>query len=227
MHPFHPQELDAGSHEDKSVVWLRRALVGMAATTGTVVVIAGSAYLAIEHGGNLHAVEPGVFYRSAQLSVAEVHEVVQASHIKTILNLRGPNAGQPWYDGELRAAQADGVVHLDYALSALHELTPAQMRTVLELIRTAPKPILVHCNGGADRTGLVSALYEMSRGKDVATAGEQLGLRYGHFPYFGSRSIAMDRSFAAYVAAQGGSNGAAAPVASASSGAPRGPASGP
>lgn len=180
--------------------WGRRALVAVGATFAAVILIAGSTYLAIQHDGNLHAVEPGVFYRSAQLSADGFHQVIQDRHIKTVLNLRGPNAGRDWYDSEIQAVHADGVVHLDYALSAVHELTPTQVSTVLEMVRTAQKPILVHCNAGADRTGLVSALYQLSRGKDVAVADEQLSLRYGHFPYLGSRSVAMDKTFSAYTA---------------------------
>ena len=180
--------------------WARRLAVGMAGLSAAVVLVAGGIYGAVQYDGNFHAVEPGVVYRSAQLSGRKLDEVVRGYQIRTVLNLRGDNTGKPWYDEELRTARADGIVHLDYALSAQRELTQAQMQAVLKLIADAPKPVLIHCNAGSDRTGLASALYELSRGVPPAEAGAQLSLRYGHFPWFGSRSVAMDRSLAAWVA---------------------------
>ena len=68
----------------------------------------------------------------------------------------------------------------------------------VKLIDQAPKPILIHCESGADRTGLVSALYRLSRGQPLAVAEQELSPRYGHFTVFVPRSAAMDRSLAAY-----------------------------
>ena len=180
--------------------WLRRGAVCVASLAAAVVIVAGGIYGVVQYDGNFHAVEPGVVYRSAQLSGQKLDEVVRAHQIRSVLNLRGDNTGKPWYDDELRTTRADSVVHLDYALSAQHELTQVQMQAVLKLIADAPKPVLIHCNAGADRTGLVSALYELSRGVPVTQATSQLSLRYGHFPWLGSGSVAMDRSLAAWVA---------------------------
>ena len=181
--------------------WTRRLAVGVAGLVAAVVLVAGGIYGTVQYDGNFHAVEPGVVYRSAQLTGRKLDEVVHRYQIHSVLNLRGNNRGKPWYEAELRASRADGLVHLDYALSAQQELTQAQMQAVLKLIADAPKPVLIHCNAGSDRTGLVSALYELSRGVPLAEAGSQLSLRYGHFPWLGSRSVAMDRSLAAWVAA--------------------------
>ncbi len=93
------------------------------------------------------------------------------------------------------------MVHIDYALSAREELTIDQMRNLVRIVREVPKPLLVHCSAGADRTGLVSALYELDRGQPPKVAVKQLSIFYGHFPWLGSRTIAMDQSFAMYVAA--------------------------
>jgi uncharacterized protein (TIGR01244 family) len=161
--------------------------------------VAGAAFTIIEYDGNLHVVTPGVFYRSAQLTAPDFHRVIAADGIKTILNLRGDNTGTPWYDDEIAAARRDGVKHIDFAMSANQSLTEAQMRTVIQLIDNAPKPILVHCKSGSDRTGLVSALYRLSRGELASEAKKELALRYGHFPYLGSRTIAMDKSLDTYI----------------------------
>jgi protein tyrosine/serine phosphatase len=183
--------------------WRRRAAIGLAAIATATLAITGGVYLAIQHDDNLHAVEPGVVYRSAQMSGAHLRRTIEAEHIRAVLNLRGPNPGKDWYDAEVAAARSEGVAHIDIALSARQELTPAQLGEVRRALAEAPRPLLIHCNGGSDRTGLVSALYALSRGATPAKADEQLALRYGHFPWLGSKSVAMDRTFAAVVAASG------------------------
>src|SRR5438105_1672086 len=81
-------------------------------------------------------------------------------------------------------------------LSAHSFVTRQQIDEVLNIIRNAPKPLLVHCTSGADRSGLVSALYRLAdEGASVDQADRQLSLIYGHFPYLTSRSKAMDDSF--------------------------------
>ena len=47
-----------------------------------------------------------------------------------------------------------------------------------QLLREAPKPVLVHCEGGADRTGLAAALYLAAAGHPAQADG-QLSVRYG------------------------------------------------
>jgi undecaprenyl-diphosphatase len=180
--------------------WVRRLGVSAGALLGAIVLAAGGIYGVVQSGGNLHPVEAGVVYRSAQLSGDSLDHVFREYGIRSVLNLRGNNAGKSWYDDEIRTARGDGLVHFDYALSAEHDVSPAQMAELVRLVSNAPKPLLIHCNAGADRTGLVSALYELSRGAPAAQAGAQLSLRYGHFPWLWSRTGAMDRSLALYLA---------------------------
>jgi protein tyrosine/serine phosphatase len=83
-------------------------------------------------------------------------------------------------------------------------VTTQQIGEVLDIIRNAPKPLLVHCRSGADRSGLVSALYRLvDEGASVDQADRELSLIYGHFPYLTSRSKAMDDSFWAFVSTRG------------------------
>lgn len=139
-------------------------------------------------------------YRSAQLNKNEFAEEIDDHHIRSILNLRGPSPGSPWYDDELAAAREHGVVHYDLGISANHMVTPETINQILAILRTSPKPILIHCQSGADRTGLVSALYRYAiQGQSPAEAETELSLLYGHFPYLTSRTSAMDTSFNTYV----------------------------
>lgn len=155
------------------------------------------AYLgALQLSGNFHEVLPGELYRSAQPSGADIDTYAARYGIKTVLNLRGENTAN-WYMQETEAAKKAGITHINYPLSASRDVTPEQAHELLALMRDAPKPILIHCQAGADRTGLVSVLYlQQIAGIDEETAEEQLSVRFGHIgiPHLSS-TFAMDRSW--------------------------------
>lgn len=76
----------------------------------------------------------------------------------------------------------------------------AQRTQVLDALRSSPTPILIHSKAGADRSGLASALYELEiAAKTPEVAVRQLSFAYGHFPWLGSPSAAMNRTFWNYV----------------------------
>jgi len=154
----------------------------------------------LQYEGNLHAVSAGILYRSAQLSKSETRWAVREYRLKSVLNLRGANPGQHWYDDEIAASGELGLAHFDYPISAKRFVTSQQIEEILDIVRKAPKPLLIHCKAGADRSGLVAALYRFSEtGASAADADGELSLGYGHFPYLTSRSGAMDDSFWAFV----------------------------
>ncbi len=154
----------------------------------------------IRYTGNFHVVEQGKLYRSGQLDESRFAQVISRYGVKSILNLRGAGPGLAWYDHEVSIANSLGVAHFDYGISASDVVTAAQLNEILAILRGAPKPILVHCQAGADRAGLVTALFlaEIDR-KPLQEAARQLSLIYGHFPYLTSRTSAMDESYWRYV----------------------------
>jgi protein tyrosine/serine phosphatase len=144
---------------------------------------------------NLHAVTNGVVYRSAQLNGRVLAAVLDGYEIKSVLNLRGED-DEDWYRDEVSVTAAHRVLLYDVGMFATSEPSPHTLRKILEVLRTAPRPLLIHCNGGADRTGLASAMYKyFVEGKSAEEAAQQLSLRYGHFPWLGSRTVAMDNTF--------------------------------
>ena len=150
--------------------------------------------------GNIHAVEPGVVYRSGQLDAGQLQRLVDTKGIRTILNLRGAYPDRPWYQAEAEAARRLGVKHLSIHISADKEPRLETMAAIERALATAPKPLLIHCMGGADRSGLASAIYEFAvAGKPAALADDQLSFAYGHFPWLWSRTGAMDRAFQRFV----------------------------
>lgn len=146
--------------------------------------------------GNFHETIPGELYRSAQLRPGELAHYTQEYHIRSVLNLRGDNTNAPWYDTEVAEAKALGVKHLDFRMSAGRELTKDQAIELMAMMRDAPKPLLIHCRSGADRTGLAAALYMAGVAKRSEWASElQLWPIYGHLPLSFISAFAMNRTF--------------------------------
>jgi protein tyrosine phosphatase (PTP) superfamily phosphohydrolase (DUF442 family) len=179
----------------------RSHLLYRAAATlvGAVLIVAlavGSWALGLQVTGNIHTVEDGVLYRSAQLNGQRLTDVLTTYGIRSVINLRGGNRGDWWYQNELEVTAANSVAHFDVYMAATSEPSAEVVSRLIEIMRTAPRPILIHCNSGSDRAGLASALYErLLKGLPAEVADAQLSFRYGHFPWLGSGTVAMDRTF--------------------------------
>jgi len=167
-----------------------------------VVVLPLSFYGYLHSNHNRHEVAPGLLYRSAQLPVGEFVSLAKQAGLRTVINLRGENVGSDWYDAQYRAAREIGVGFINFRMSASRELTVEQMAELAQILRDAPKPVLIHCGSGSDRTGLACALYLLEAGYSPAAVANQLSLQFGHFPYLWSGSWAMDNSLKAYMESQ-------------------------
>lgn len=152
--------------------------------------------LELQLTGNVHVVDPGRLYRSAQLNGDALSDVLAQYGIRSVINLRGRSPGEWWYDDELKVTASHGSAHFDVGMGATSEPDAKVIFRLMIVLRTAPRPILVHCASGADRSGLAAALYErFIKGQPADVAAEQLTFRYGHFPWLGSGTIAMDNAF--------------------------------
>lgn len=148
--------------------------------------------------GNFAPVIAGEVYRSAQPTPADLRRYAERYGIRSIINLRGENAGNAWYDQEVETARSLGIEHFDLGMSARSPVSRAKMEQLIRMMRDAPKPLLIHCNAGADRSGLASALYLVAiAGEPPEIAARQLSFYFGHIPLPVRPEYAMDRSFAA------------------------------
>lgn len=144
--------------------------------------------------GNFHTITSGEAYRSGQLDRSRLVYYIKTYKIKSILNLRGEMPGSKWYTEEMRASAENNVAHYDVSLSAYREPAEEDVRKLMTVFRSAPRPILIHCEGGADRSGLVSAMWMLVIDKQPKSkAGKELSLLYGHIAV--SRAHVMDRFF--------------------------------
>jgi protein tyrosine/serine phosphatase len=125
------------------------------------------AYLVDQHRTLYHfrTVDPGKLYRSGTLSRRGWDKVYALTGIKTVINLRSAaemNAGS-WYATEKEFAAAKGVSLIDLSMPYDAPPTPDQVKRFLAIV-TDPKrfPVLVHCEMGVIRTGMMVAVYRIA-----------------------------------------------------------------
>ena len=149
-------------------------------------------------GGNFREVVPGKLYRSAQLTGPNLAGALRDYRIASVINLRGARPGQWYYESERRICDQAGVRHLDVDLSSRHLPPPLALEAILGAFDRFPRPMLIHCEGGSDRSGLVATLYEaIEDGKPLDEAqARDLTWRYGHLAF--TRAGQMDRFFDLY-----------------------------
>ena len=152
--------------------------------------------------GNNGVVAPGLVYRSAQ-PIGDWTRRVNEDHLATVLNLRGGSNLDPWYRDEVEATRKLGLTFYDLPMAATVRPTRRQLLAVLDLFDRCAYPLLVHCKSGSDRTGLVSALYLMSReGQSPEQAERAFSVYYGHIPLLGTRHLHEPlHEYAAYLQA--------------------------
>ena len=129
---------------------------------------------------NFGEVAPGV-YRSNYPSDGRL-ERYRDLGIKAVLTLRGKFKSHHY----LLEADTCKRLGLDlYALALSARQAPARemLQEVFKVFDEIDRPFLIHCKSGADRAGLVSALYLLDQGATVAEAKKQLSLRFIHLKF--------------------------------------------
>ena len=163
-----------------------------------ILLIIGILLVYVEIYGNFHKIDNNV-YRSAQLNSINMPVYINLFGIKSILNLRGESKSD-WYQIEKQITQEDNVSLIDFDMWSGRFYDYNQTSKLVEIIKNAPKPLLIHCIGGSDRTSLASALYLYGVNQtSQSVAREQLSWYYGHLPTIRPHVLAMDKSFDNYV----------------------------
>ncbi|MDQ2985747.1 MAG: tyrosine-protein phosphatase, partial [Armatimonadota bacterium] len=111
---------------------------------------------------------------------------------------RGGLPGEERFDAEVATAAKCGATVVSVPMTARELPPPATLRRLVRVIDQAPRPLLIHCAGGADRSGFASALYRILQdGASVDKAqDEELSWHYGHFSF--GMAQAMDQFFDLY-----------------------------
>jgi len=127
--------------------------------------------------GNVHVVIPNEVIRSASLSESQLQNLIATHHVKSIINLAPQEANAPT---ELEISTRSHINYFPLSMYA-HGLPPiAILKQLTALITMTPRPVLIHCRQGADRTGLAAAIaLILTTRATPAMIQKQYSLRYG------------------------------------------------
>lgn len=111
---------------------------------------------------NFSAVQEGVCYRSKTVSPEALKKYISDFKIKTILNLR--EASGVWFEKEDAVVKAAGIALETITLNGRALPSQDAMIKIFKLFENqAAQPILIHCQAGADRTGLAAAFWKLTQ----------------------------------------------------------------
>ena len=136
---------------------------------------------ALDVSYNFHWVVPGEAARMAQAHFGGLRGVLERHGIRAMVNLRGPNPDIGWWRREKAACVAAGIQHFDVMLDSRKLPTRGMLVSLFDAFDAAPRPLVVKCAGGQDRTSFASALYILHRaGWQAYDAAE---MQYARWPY--------------------------------------------
>jgi protein tyrosine/serine phosphatase len=160
---------------------------------GTPLLLCGTLLITAASCTGFRAVRPDVF-RSPQPLEDALSRTIASHELKTVVCLRGYGQSSA---GSERAALAADIEFWNIPMSATREPTPETLLALWRVAAAAPRPILLHCRAGVDRTGLASAIVVLHDTGDLSAARSQLALiPNGHLGMFGTQ--AMDEVLDAY-----------------------------
>ena len=137
--------------------------------------------------------------RAWRLAQPAPHQIraLKRRGLKTIVNLRGERlCGAYWLEQAVCARK--GIKLIDFQVRSRAAPTREEIKAARELFAQIEYPMLMHCKSGADRVGLMSALYRFfQEGVPLEKAKKELSLRYGHFRQ--ADTGILDRFFEKYL----------------------------
>ena len=141
----------------------------------------------LDHGfvrriyNNFFKIDENVF-RSAQPNEKTLSKFKKLGG-KTVLSLRGCTTAPYWYQEEIQCKNLGLSLH-NIPLTASKPPSVEDLKTLIDFLGNAPKPLLIHCKSGADRTGLAAFVYlTVFQSCRFAVAKRQLSVKYFHNSY--------------------------------------------
>lgn len=129
---------------------------------------------------NFHKLDEDV-WRHNHPSPARLAQL-KAMGAASILTLRGTTSAP-----SILEAQACAELDLEFrALEMRATILPRKdaLLGLLDAIKEMPKPMVIHCKSGSDRTGLAATIYlHVFKGVPLDEARKQLGVRFIHNPW--------------------------------------------
>ena len=112
--------------------------------------------------GKYKVIAEGKLYRSRQPSGLQYSVLLQRQDFTRIINLRFPGEDPQAFVEEKNFCRREDIEFISMPIPAQGP-TRSQVKQFLRLIDTSPGPVLVHCEHGRNRTGIMCAIYRIAR----------------------------------------------------------------
>jgi protein tyrosine/serine phosphatase len=143
-----------------------------------------------------YTVIDGKIYRSAQLSALRLEKAIHTDHIRTIINLRGKSEGTEWYKRENLIAEKNKVALYNLRFRSHALPVYRTLNSLIDVLLTAKRPILIHCWQGTDRAGMTGALaLAIDQDAPLSTLKKQFSWKYGVLPIRDSIGIILFKQY--------------------------------
>ncbi len=131
---------------------------------------------------HFEVVEAGVLYRSATLPPSQLVEVTREYGIRTVVNLRSPEENaEPWHAAQRAALAAADVAMIDLPMAYGTPPAPElEARWLALLADPDAQPILVHCQYGVLRTGIMVSVFDLAHRGASPDGLFDRGPKFGH-----------------------------------------------
>jgi protein tyrosine phosphatase (PTP) superfamily phosphohydrolase (DUF442 family) len=158
---------------------LRRGTVPTLLTL-TVTVVACAAWVRAVEGIRASVVIPSEVFRSPQPSTEDLRGLARQLRLKTIVNLRGENPDARWYHDETRAAAEFGLRMVSLSFETFDRPSRTETLALVETLESSPRPILLHCWSGRDRSNWAAGVARLLEGGSLDDARGGLTALQGH-----------------------------------------------
>lgn len=151
---------------------------------------------------NFHWVIQDEAARSSQSYLGALGAFLESNGLKAVINLRGAHPDVAWWRYEAETCARLGIAHFDAMMDSRRLPLRPMLVALFDAFDTAPRPFVIKCSGGQDRTSFASALYIVHRNgwNAIDRAQQQFStFPYLHFPKQHQRWL---RQFLAYARAQ-------------------------
>ncbi len=146
---------------------------------------------------NTHEIAPGKMWRTYQPSPSHLERWARKG-VKTIINLRGDNPSGFLFLEEEACARL-GMALVNFRVYSRDAPSKEILHGARALFDDITYPAIMHCKSGADRAGLMAALFLFfHEGVALDRALDQLSFKYGHVK--AGKTGVIDAAFECYIA---------------------------
>lgn len=122
-----------------------------------------------------------MIYRAGQVTADDLREARDELGVRTVINLRGDNPKSEWYQEEVQACRDLGLEYAEYRFESFEHPPQYETRMLVRDLISKPRPILLHCRSGHDRSGWAAAVARILDGEPVEkVVDEELSPLEGH-----------------------------------------------